>query len=164
MRKLIVPGSLKSAGNGFQFILLNTFAPATITQFAIKVAGVAIPAENIHISSEAFESTTPASISEINPMLTPIGVGIHFDIRDHALNGPVKLFVNTREIGEFEFVLAGSQKKEKYKKIKPAWTAFLRPTLKASLTIDPDKSIGKASPFILGQFVEHLERCVYDGI
>lgn len=164
LRKLIVPGSLKSNGDGFQFILLNTFAPATITRFSIKVAGVSIPPEKIQISSEAFEKTTPAAISEINPMLTPIGVGIHFEITGHPLNGPVKLFVNTREIGEFEFVLAGSQKKEKYKKIRSSWSAFLRPALKASLTIHPNKSIGKASPFILGQFVEHLERCVYDGI
>lgn len=164
LRKLIVPGSLKPNGNGFQFILLNTFAPATITQFSLKVAEVTIPAEKIKISSDAFETTTPTNISEISPMLTPIGVGIHFDIQDHPLNGPVKLFVNTREIGEFEFILAGSQKKEKYKKLRPAWTSFLRPTLKASLTVDPSKVIGKASPFILGQFVEHLERCVYDGI
>lgn len=164
LRKLIVPGSLKSNGNGFQFVLLNTFAPATITQFSIHVGGVQVPADKISISSDAFETTSPASLSVINPMLTPIGVGIHFSIQDQPLNGPVKLTVNTREIGEFEFVLAGSQKKEKYKKIKSSWTAFLRPALKASLNIDLTKVIGKASPFILGQFVEHLERCVYDGI
>lgn len=164
LRKLIVPGSLKSTASGFEFVLLNTFAPATITAFAIKVAGISLPAENVQISSEAFETTSPAKIDLDHPMATPIGVGIHFEISDHPLNGPVKLFVNTKEIGEFEFVLAGSQKKEKYKKIKPTWTAFLRPALESELTLYPDQVVGEASPFILGQFVEHLERCVYDGL
>ncbi len=164
LRKLIVPGSLKQRTNGFEFILLNTFAPATITGLIIKVAGISIPGEFVKINSKVFEETTAKDISIDNPILTPIGIGIYFEILNHPLNGPVKLTVNTKEIGEFEFELPGTQGEIKCKKIKPAWTAFLRSKLKAKIKIFPDKIVGNASPFLLGQSVEHHERCVYDGI
>ncbi|MEP6852119.1 MAG: alpha-N-arabinofuranosidase [bacterium] len=34
----------------------------------------------------------------------------------------------------------------------------------ASLTVDPDFSIGRIDPRLFGSFVEHLGRCVYEGI
>lgn len=164
LRKLIVPDSLKSTTTGFQFVLLNTFAPATITGFSITVATDLIPPDSIRITSTAFEPITAVAITPDAPMLTPVGVAITIDINGHPLNGAVKLSATTKEVGEFEFILAGSQKKISYKRFKPAWTAQFRPALKGSVSVDTNQIIGKASPFLLGQFVEHLERCVYDGI
>ena len=164
LRKLIVPGSLQSTAKGFQFILLNTFAPATITSFGLKVGELIVQPESIFISSDAFDPITALEISSEKPMLTPVGVAIKLSVEGASLNGAVQIQAMTKEVGEFEFTLAGSQPKQSHKKFKPAWTAVFRPTLKASVTIDQEHIIGQASPYLLGQFVEHLERCVYDGI
>ena len=34
----------------------------------------------------------------------------------------------------------------------------------ASLTVDPAFRVGEVDPRLYGSFVEHLGRCVYDGI
>lgn len=164
LRKLIVPGSLKSSGSGFGFILLDTFAPATITAFALYVGKDEIPMANISISHDKGEAYTADRVNQENPMIAAIGVEIAVTIKDHALNGPVKVAVDTKEIGAFEFTLADSLKKPHYRSFKPAWLSKLTTPIQASLVIDSSKPLGQASPFLLGQFVEHLERCVYDGI
>jgi alpha-N-arabinofuranosidase len=164
LRKLIVPGSLKSSGNGFQFILLDTFAPATITSFALFVGDASISMADITISQDKLESYTADHVNKETPLNAAIGVEISISIKNHPLNGPVKVSVDTKEVGTLEFTLADSIKKPHYSSFKPAWTAkFTRP-IETSIQINTEHPLGQASPFLLGQFVEHLECCVYDGI
>lgn len=42
LRKLVVKDSLKVEADGFSFELLNTFAPASVTRFSLRVNGRAI--------------------------------------------------------------------------------------------------------------------------
>jgi alpha-N-arabinofuranosidase len=164
LRKLIVPGSLKPVGNGFQFVLLNTFAPATITSFSIKVGTKVVPLSEIKISPANIEPFFADKVNKENPMPTAVGVEIILLIDNQALNGPVQISVDTKEIGPFEFTLADSLKKPHYKRFKSAWISRFTKPIEARVSVNNDQPLGEASPFLLGQFVEHLERCVYDGI
>ena len=164
LRKLIVPGSLRSAGNGFQFVLLNTFAPATITSFNIMVGQKNVPLASIKLSPANLETFSADKVNRENPLLAAVGVAISLLIENQSLDGPVKISVDTKEIGPFEFTLADSVKKQNYKGFRPAWlSAFAKP-IEAKVLVKNDYPLGEASPFLLGQFVEHLERCIYDGI
>ena len=164
LRKLIVPGSLQKTQKGFQFILVNTFAPATITSFGIKVGNSIIPMSSITITPANLESFLAVKITKDSPMLTPVGVSISVVIDNQPLNGPVQISVDTKEIGSFEFTLADSLVKPRFRRFKSSRTSIFRKPIHAKLIVDTNKSLGEASPFLLGQFVEHLEGCVYDGI
>jgi alpha-N-arabinofuranosidase len=164
LRKLILPGSLKPAGNGFEFVMFNTFAPATINSFALQVSGKEVPASKIQIFPKDKDSFSAVSVTKENPLLAAVNVEIAVKVADHPLDGAVFISVDTKEVGPLQFTLADSLKKKEYKRFKPAWTALFRKSLKAEATIDTRNPLGEASPFLLGQFVEHLERCVYDGI
>ncbi|MHC1741103.1 MAG: alpha-N-arabinofuranosidase [Anaerolineaceae bacterium] len=164
LRKLIVPGSLKSTSTGFQFSLLNTFAPATITSFSISVGNKSVPLSDVYFSPAEEASFTGEKISKPNPMPASVGISILISVENQPLNGPVKIIVDTKEIGLLEFTLADSLKKPKYSNFLPTWTAAFRKPLHAKVTVMNQAILGQSSPFVLGQFVEHLERCVYDGI
>ncbi len=51
LRKLFVKDSVKSDENGFSFALNNTFAPATITRFALTVDGKEVPQVDLSIQA-----------------------------------------------------------------------------------------------------------------
>lgn len=165
LRKLVVPGSLKKSGNGFSFIILNTFAPATITKFELINKVNPIPAQSITFSSSVSPAQKADKITAENPVLTPVGVEILVSVEDQPLTDAIIVKAMTKEVGEILFSLAEKKEKKKQKKIKPYLISRFAPAQKARLHINPGE-VAKipASPFILGQFVEHLERCVYDGV
>jgi alpha-N-arabinofuranosidase len=49
---------------------------------------------------------------------------------------------------------------------KAAWGASLQaaPTVRATVTIDPGREIGRMDPKLYGHFLEHVERVVYGGV
>ena len=165
LRKLVVPGSLKKTGSGFSFILLNTFAPATITKFELINKVNPIPAQSITFSSSVSPAQKAEKITAENPVLTPVGVEILVSVEDQPLTDAIIVKAMTKEVGEIVFSLAEKKEKKSQKKIKPYLISRFAPAQKAHLHINPGE-VAKipASPFVLGQFVEHLERCVYDGV
>ncbi len=164
LRKLVVPGSLKRRGNGFAFVLKNTFAPATITKFELLNNNVPIPADTITFSSPGKGTQKGSLISPENPLLTPVGLEIVIEVTDQPLTNAVVVNAVTKEVGEIVFSLSQPKGKKREKKLKPYLLTRFSTPLEASIDIDLNKSLGHASPFLLGQFIEHLERCIYDGI
>ncbi len=164
LRKLVVPGSLKKKGSGFTFIINNTFAPATIQKFELLNDGSLIPPVSISFSTANTETQKGSHINSENPLLTPVGVEISVNVDNQPLTDRIVVKAMTKEVGEILFSLAEKKTKKKEKKIKPYLLTRFSTPLEAQIKFDLSKTNGTASPFLLGQFVEHLERCVYDGI
>lgn len=164
LKKLVKPGSIKKVGAGFSFILNNTFAPATIQRFEISVDGQWVQPERISFTSEGSKSMTSDSLTPETPMLTPVGVEITILIQNHPLTDDVVVKALTKEVGEIVFSLTKKNATKKVRQLKPAVYSLLNPPLEASIKFDFSSVSAPASPFLLGQFIEHLERCIYDGI
>ncbi len=164
LRKLVLPGSLKRTPSGFSFILRNTFAPATITRFQVLNDGMEIPLSQITITEESKPSLTADFCSSENPLFTPVNVDILVSINSMKPLGLVTIKAVTKEVGLIEFTIEQKKKKKTRRSIPDSWTHIFRPALKAKVELDLNSTGSEISPFLLGQFVEHLERCVYDGI
>ena len=164
LRKLVVPGSLKKSGGGFSFVINNTFAPATITRFELFNKSLPIPPDSVSFSMTGMDTKKGTQITPENPLLTPVGIEILVTVNDQPLTDSVVVKGMTKEVGEIEFSLAQKKERKRVKKIKPYLLTRFSAPLEARIKMDLSKSNPPASPFLLGQFVEHLERCVYDGI
>lgn len=164
LQKLIVPDSFKTTPGSFSFKILNSFAAATITRFALLVGDDAVPSGNISISSDMQLALPGDAITPDSPMLLPVGMVFRVDAKASVGHAPVRLTATTKEVGEISLTLNSGRSARKSKPFRRGYFSFLLPAKQAEITIRSDKVLGKASPHILGQFVEHLERCVYDGI
>jgi len=164
LRKLVLPGSLKKSGTGFSFIIKNTFAPATITKFDLINNNLPVPASAVTITSSDAPTQKGENVTLENPLLTPVGVEILVAVENQPLTQSIVVKAITKEVGEIVFSLVEKKEKIKQKKIKPYFLTRFSAPLEARLKFDEKKISQAASPFLLGQFVEHLERCVYDGI
>jgi alpha-N-arabinofuranosidase len=164
LRKLVLPRSLKRTPSGFTFILHNTFAPATITRFQLLNDSEEIPLSQITISEGGKSSITADLCSQDNPLLTPVNIDIGVSVISMKPLGVITIKAVTKEVGPIEFTIEQEKKKGKSRSLPYSWTSAFRAKAKAVVKLNPDKLISDVSPFLLGQFVEHLERCVYDGI
>ena len=165
LKKLIVPGSFKETDSGFRFMILNSFAPASISRFGLQVGDKAIPPENISIFVAGQLPVTGSALSPEDPMPLPVGVEITVESYSPAAGGaPVYVNAMTKEVGEINFCLSAGKKSAKPKEMKPLIFSVFHSIKNAELAIFTKQVQNPISPFILGQFVEHLERCVYDGI
>lgn len=164
LRKLVVPGSLKKQGSGFSFIINNTFAPATINRFDLYINNVKISGDLVTFLSSVSPAQKATQITPENPILTPVGVEILVSVDNQPLTDQIVVNANTKEVGEIIFSLVQKKEKTRFKKIKPYLLTRFSTPLEARIKIDLTKSSPAASPYLMGQFVEHLERCVYDGI
>ena len=164
LKKLIVPGSFKETSGGFRFKIMNSFAPATITRFSLRIGNQIIPPGNISIAIEGQNRFSGNNVTPDHPMLLPVGVEITVESIVSVNIAPVFLNAMTKEVGEIDFCLLDGKKNVKSKELKPLIFSYLHKTKNADLLIHPDQVKKSVSPFVLGQFVEHLERCVYDGI
>lgn len=164
LKKMIVPGSFKSTVNRFSFKIMNSFAAATISRFNIVVGDVSVPTEDVKISSGQHPPITGDVITPDNQLLLPVGLEITVEVNARQENKPVRLVAMTREVGEISFILNAGGSTPNKNAMRPPIFARLSPAKKATIRIDLQGPATPASPFILGQFVEHLERCVYDGI
>lgn len=164
LRKLVLPGSLKRTPSGFKFIIHNTFAPATITRFMLTINGAEIDPSQITMCETAGTAKNASECSPENPLLVPVNIDIIISANLMTPLGQVGVKAVTKEVGPIEFTVEAGKKKKRTKPLPPTYLSYLRGKSEAEVTIDTSKVIGQASPFLLGQFVEHLERCVYDGI
>jgi len=164
LRKLVLPGSLKRTPSGFSFILYNTFAPATITRFQLFNDGSEIPLSQITITEENKSSTTAELCSSEQPLLTPVNVKIYIAVNSMQPLGLVTIKAVTKEVGAIDFKIEQKKKMGKRRTIPDTWTSIFRPIHKARIELNLNDTGSEISPYLLGQFVEHLERCVYDGI
>jgi len=164
LRKLVLPGSLKRTPSGFAFILHNTFAPATITKIQIFNGGEEISPSQITMNETGKPPVSAAGCSPENPLLAPVNIDITISANSMEPLGLVTVKAVTKEVGPIDFSIEEIKKKKKSRPIPTSWTSNFRPTLKASVLFNLEKLSVEISPFLLGQFVEHLERCVYDGI
>ncbi len=164
LKKLVKPGSLKKEGTGFAFILNNTFAPATIQRFEIIVDGQSVPSVAVSFSSSKTESKTCDSITPESPMLTPVGVEITIRVQNQPLTNDVVVKAHTKEVGEIAFSLTPNAASKKTRGLKRTLMSHFTSPLEASIKVNLTNISEPASPFLLGQFIEHLERCIYDGI
>ena len=165
LRKLFVKGSLKKEDVGFSFCINNTFAPATLLSVGLDVDGTAIGKDKLYMGPENGELKAADTISADNPL--PLSVGVVYIIKAKAFEGSGRLTIriDTKEAGEIAFTVqaSGGERNVSAKKSFKV-PSFLIPLLKAQVTIDLDNETGEINPFVYGHFIEHLERCIYDGI
>ncbi len=164
LRKLVLPGSLKRTPSGFSFVLHNTFAPATITKFQLLNGDEEIPLSQITICEEGKLSITAESCSAEVPMLTSVNVNILISVNSMKPLEILTVRAVTKEVGPIEFRIEQEEKKKRKRSLPDTWISNFRPLHKSTVELTRDSLSSEISPFLLGQFVEHLERCVYDGI
>jgi alpha-N-arabinofuranosidase len=164
LRKLVVPGSLKRTPSGFTFVILNTFGPATITRFGLTIDGTGIDPSQITMYETGGIAKKASDCTPENPLLLPVNIDIVISANSITPLGKVGVKAVTKEVGPIEFTIESGKKKKKSKSLPPVFLSHFRKKIKAEVKIDTTMVIGQSSPFLLGQFVEHLERCVYDGI
>ncbi len=164
LQKLVFPGSLKRTPSGFKFIIHNTFAPATITKFLLTIDGAGIDSSQITIQEIGGITRNASECSPENPLLLPVNIDVIISANSMTPLGQVGVKAVTKEVGPIEFMVEAGKKKKKTKPLPSTFLSYLKAKSIAEVKIDTSKIIGHASPFLLGQFVEHLERCIYDGI
>ena len=164
LKKLIVPGSFHQTQQGFRFNILNTFGPVTILTFNLRLGNTLIPNESITIAIPGMPDFNGASITPENFMLLPVKKEISVFSSLPSSGLPIYIKAMTREVGEIEFCINPDKATSKPRELKHSIFANFSRVEEARVDVFPEQPVGQASPFILGQFVEHLERCVYDGI
>lgn len=166
LRKLYVPGSLKSNPEGFSFDLLNTFAPATIIAVGLEMGGQPIPADQLDLQLENESPISASGLSAENSAALPVGKLVTVTVRGRPYAGSkLRLTVETREVGSLSFGLqpeGGRQADVKRRALHlPRW---LQRPLTTEVEVDGETPLGYIDRRVYGHFVEHLERCVYGGV
>ena len=166
LRKLIVPGSLHSTVDGFSFALRNSFAPGNLTAFIIDVDSHIIPPSSIALSVDGHSSRLASCITIEDPYPLTMGLTVTVQIQGTKPGKKIFLKADTKEIGPIDFSFSWQGKKPKAQRkphysLMKKWTA--RP-LSAQVSVDCESVIGNIHPHLYGHFIEHLERCIYDGI
>ncbi len=170
LRRLLIKDSLKVTPDGFSLAILNRVAPATITAFQLMVGGQAVPPKQLIIQAGGEPARSAEGISPAAPFNLPVNTRVDLQVSGISLGaGDLGFAIDTVEAGQLTFnVQAGLQRPQPSAKKSSLKTPFLTKLLgrkiRAIVRIDADKQIGEINPYIYGQFVEHLERCVYGGI
>jgi len=166
LRKLVVPGSLRSQADGFALALRNTFAPGTITQLALAVDGRTVPPEALTLQTEGEPPRPATTITEEKPFPLPVGTTVAVQVRGVPIGqGRLRIQADTREVGPLVIgVQMGARAPQATRSWTLRWPRWLRRRLKAEVEVDAGAVIGEIHPHVYGHFVEHLERCVYGGI
>ncbi len=167
LRKLIVKDSLKADENGFSFSISNSLAPVTLLGFALKVDGNTISPQNISLKIAENAPVSGAAIGAEHPFALAVGALVDVRVEGVPLgNGDLHFSIETREAGTLAFGLKGV--KEQAKRPAPVSPlqrlGLFKKPLKTDVTLQFDDVIGEIHPYVYGQFIEHLERCIYDGI
>lgn len=168
LRKLFVRESLTVAADSFSFVLRNTFAPGTLTGLVLEVDGRPVPLADLTLQAG---TESPRGADTITPEAPfPLAVGVDVRVRVQGVplgQGRLALRAETREAGLLAFtVQAEGGPTTSAAPVRRGWRLprlFRRP-LRAEVTVDAEAVSGEIHPYVYGQFVEHLERCVYDGI
>ncbi|RPH62871.1 MAG: hypothetical protein EHM81_01305 [Chloroflexi bacterium] len=166
VRKIYVKDSLKKQADGFVFALNNSFAPVVIHHFKILVDGTPVAPEKVSLTPAGQPTRGGDSISPENSV--PFSINLPYSVAVAETPLPLKaitLLVDTRDAGEVELHIRLKEKSIKresgYGWHPPAW---IMPGMPAEAEIRAEAVVGEIHPFIYGQFIEHLERCVYGGL
>jgi alpha-L-arabinofuranosidase len=165
-RKLVVKESLKQSADGFSVDLHNTFAPATFLGLSVEVDGKAVLAEDVSLTPQGGESLRVSEISSQNPFPFAVGATYILSIKGvHLMEGKLRVAVETREAGAVSLsVRLKGREKASRTATKSRFPKIFNFPLRASVEVDAREVIGRISPRVYGHFIEHLERCIYDGI
>jgi alpha-L-arabinofuranosidase len=167
LRRMFVQNSLRPTKDGFSFSLKNTFAPASLYAFRIEIDGQPVPPENLTIRiADGEESLKGSQITKENAF--PLSINKQVDVAVTGFSpgkGNLKIQVETREAGLLAFSIKAEEsgKAKNLKKRSSLLNPFNKP-YKVESTVYAEESPGKINPWIYGQFIEHLERCIYGGI
>jgi len=166
VRKLYVKDSLKKQESGIVFTLNNSFAPVVIQAFSLRLDDHLVDDSLVSLTPENHPTRFGDSISLQSPFPFPLNLPIVVHVNQVAL--PLKsitLQVSTRDAGEVVLNIRLNPTSIRGQSGSsfhlPAW---LVPALQARVEISAAEVLGEIHPFIYGQFIEHLERCIYGGI
>ncbi len=171
LRNLFVKNSLKTDQDGFSFQLLNSLSPATVLWFSLDVDGQTVPAEKLSVQLGEEPPMTTDQISAENPYAMVLGklVTVRANGTQYG-NGDLRLTIHTREAGSIVFSVNSKQASPSAQAASRASSSpfnlasrFQRP-IKTDVLIRYNDVIGEINPYIYGQFIEHLEDCIYNGI
>ncbi len=164
--KIFVRDSLIRDGSGFIFTLNNSFAPVVIQKFGIVSDGISIEPGLVTITPQGHESRNGQSVSSELPL--PFSINLPYVIRVADTQLPQKTIsiqVDTRDAGEAQLNV-NLVSRHRTVRVWNRWhiPGWLLPELKASVEANADDVLGEINPFVYGQFIEHLERCIYGGL
>jgi alpha-L-arabinofuranosidase len=166
-------GSLQNREEGFSFVLKNSYAPATILGFSMKLDGKAIPPSELSLQLDGGLAILQAEeIGDTRPLALPVNRALTIMVgRPLVGEGKLRICVLTREVGELSFSVKTSESARNKPGNADSGLSLLKgffykvkPPLKAFLKIRSGEPSGTIDPMVYGHFVEHLENCVYDGI
>ena len=166
LRRLFVKDSLTSETNGFSFQLINSIAPATVLWFSMDVDGKTVLPQNLVLQMGVEEARSGSQISAENPLSLPVAKKITVRVLETDLgSGDLHIDIHTREIGSLSFSVKPPQAPSQPRKTAPNQlpSRFQKP-IKTDIVIHYDDVIGEIDPNVYGQFIEHLEDCIYGGI
>jgi len=103
LRKLVVPGSLKPAGEGFLFEINNTFVPVHLLRFNLRADGREIPAGQITIIQPGAKSVTGAQVSPQEPFELPTHTPIRIEVGFPPPQKELGIEAETPEAGLLQF-------------------------------------------------------------
>jgi len=166
VRKLYVPGSLAVTGDGFAFVLRNTFAPAAVQSLTVEVDGKPVPPSSVSLTLGEGRARSADSLSEAAPLLFAVGIDLRVDVHGVAIRPrTLRLSAVTREVGE---IAASLPLREKESRPEAAGSRprrrWINLPIAASAEIRCEEVTGEIDPRVYGHFIEHLERCVYGGV
>ncbi len=166
LKKLIVKDSLTNTPDGFRFVIKNSLSPATVNGFSMQVGSEQVPSRDINIQMDEMPTRTGGSITQENPLVLSLGAKLQVSIFGFKTGAEdIRLSINTREAGALSFCINDGETTRHREKLKKApLVNFIVGPIKGDTTIEFGDAIGDINPNIYGQFVEHLERCVYGGI
>ncbi|MEI6291971.1 MAG: alpha-L-arabinofuranosidase C-terminal domain-containing protein, partial [Chloroflexota bacterium] len=166
VNKIFLKDTLEKNGDGFTFTLNNTFAPVVIYNISIESDGGLIARENIIIIPVGQNGINCDEISVEQPLPFSINVPYKVQIKHSTLpKTNITLFVETRDAGQAVlFVNLRPKKNWFFPGFKFVMPILFSPSLAATVQIFPEEIVGEINPFVYGQFIEHLERCIYGGV
>lgn len=164
LRKLIVPNSFSSGKDHISFSILNSFAPGTLFSLAIEVDGISISAEQIILSAKERSAVKASEITPANPYPLSMGLVVTIEIQNVPSAKEIRFSAITKELGQLSFSFRPLNKSQnKLTNLTFKRKLFSLP-ISAKVSLFPEETIGRISPNIYGQFIEHLEDCIYGGI
>ena len=106
LRKLVVPGSLKAAGQGFLFEINNTFVPVNLLRFTLRADGQDIPAGQVTIIHPGAKSVTGAQVSLQEPFELPVNTTMRIEVAAPPPQKELTIQAETREAGLLQFSIS----------------------------------------------------------
>jgi alpha-N-arabinofuranosidase len=167
LRQMVVKNSLQADAAGFSFDLLNTFAPATVLALRLTLDGRPVAAADVSLQPAGGAPHRCDEIDATTPWAFSVGVCYTVRVRGAALgDGRLRVEVETREAGAIAFTvqLRGRERAAARRSTRLRWPHWLRRPLQAGVEVPGEAVIGTVNPYVYGHFIEHLERCIYDGI